>query len=69
MPEQGAFAEYVTTGSLGRFEGFLAGLWEAAFVITGPEYVAMLAGESMTSDSAIFDCSARFPLTNHDHSI
>ncbi|KUJ13711.1 amino acid transporter-like protein [Mollisia scopiformis] len=42
----GAFAEYVTTGSLGRSEGFLAGLWEAAFVVTGPEYVAMVAGEA-----------------------
>jgi amino acid transporter len=29
----GAFAEYVTTGSLGRFEGFLAALWKAAFTI------------------------------------
>jgi yeast amino acid transporter len=27
---KGAFAEYVTTGSLGRFEGFLAALWKAA---------------------------------------
>ncbi|KAL3423742.1 amino acid permease [Phlyctema vagabunda] len=42
----GAFAEYVTTGSLGRFEGFLAALWEAAFTIVGPEYVAMMAGEA-----------------------
>lgn len=33
---QGAFAEYVTTGSLGRFEGFLAALWKAAFTIVGP---------------------------------
>lgn len=28
----GAFAEYVTTGSLGKFEGFLAALWKAAYV-------------------------------------
>ncbi|PQE03366.1 general amino acid permease agp2 protein [Rutstroemia sp. NJR-2017a BBW] len=34
--EPGAFAEYVTTGSLGRFEGFLAALWKAAFTIVGP---------------------------------
>lgn len=27
---KGAFAEYVTTGTLGRFEGFLAALWKAA---------------------------------------
>ncbi|KKY21631.1 putative amino acid permease [Phaeomoniella chlamydospora] len=42
----GAFAEYITTGSLGRFEGFLSGLWRAAFVIVGPEYCAMLAAEA-----------------------
>ncbi|KKY16828.1 putative general amino acid permease agp2 [Phaeomoniella chlamydospora] len=42
----GAFAEYVTTGSLGRFEGFLGALWSAAFTIVGPEYVAMVAGET-----------------------
>jgi hypothetical protein len=33
----GAFAEYRTTGSLGRFEGFLAGLWSASFTVVGPE--------------------------------
>lgn len=42
----GAFAEYVTTGSLGKFEGFLAALWKAAFTIVGPEYIAMMAGEA-----------------------
>lgn len=42
----GAFAEYVTTGTLGRFEGFLGSLWSAAFTIVGPEYVAMVAGEA-----------------------
>ncbi|KAM0129262.1 hypothetical protein ACHAO1_008589 [Botrytis cinerea] len=44
--EPGAFAEYVTTGSLGRFEGFLAALWKAAFTIVGPEYIAMMSGEA-----------------------
>ncbi|PBP25844.1 hypothetical protein BUE80_DR003266 [Diplocarpon rosae] len=54
--EPGAFAEYVTTGTLGRFEGFLAALWKAAspipltgaisFTIVGPEYIAMMAGEA-----------------------
>ena len=42
----GSFAEYVTTGSLGRFEGFLGALWSAAFTIVGPEYLAMVAGEA-----------------------
>ncbi|KAI4604336.1 hypothetical protein KJ359_000471 [Pestalotiopsis sp. 9143b] len=42
----GAFAEYITTGDLGRFEGFLGAMWSAAFTIVGPEYVAMVAGET-----------------------
>jgi amino acid transporter len=41
----GAFAEYNTTGDLGRFEGFLGCLWSAAFTIVGPEYLSMLSGE------------------------
>ncbi|OAP60514.1 hypothetical protein AYL99_05516 [Fonsecaea erecta] len=43
----GAFAEYVTTGALGRFEGFLGALFMAAFTVVGPEYVAMVSGEAM----------------------
>lgn len=42
----GAFAEYRTSGDLGRFEGFLAALWSAAFIIVGPEYVSMAAAEA-----------------------
>jgi amino acid transporter len=42
----GAFAEYIATGDLGRFEGFLACLWNAAFTIVGPEYVSMVSGET-----------------------
>lgn len=42
----GAFAESITTGSLGRFEGFLGALWQAAFTIVGPEYIGMMAGEA-----------------------
>ncbi|KAJ9632179.1 hypothetical protein H2203_000582 [Taxawa tesnikishii (nom. ined.)] len=42
----GAFAESITTGALGRFEGFLGALWSAAFTIVGPEYLAMAAGET-----------------------
>ncbi|KAF1851673.1 uncharacterized protein K460DRAFT_298939 [Cucurbitaria berberidis CBS 394.84] len=41
----GAFAEHITTGSLGRFEGFLGCLWSAAFTVVGPEYLSMLSGE------------------------
>ena len=42
----GAFAPYRTSGNMGRFEGFLAALWNAAFCIVGPEYVSMAAGEA-----------------------
>lgn len=42
----GAFAEYITTGPLGRFEGFLGSLWSASFCIVGPEYISMVAGEA-----------------------
>lgn len=41
----GPFAEYITTGELGRWQGFLASLWSAAFTVVGPEYVAMVSGE------------------------
>ncbi|KAF8635513.1 hypothetical protein AX17_003903 [Amanita inopinata Kibby_2008] len=44
---QGApFAEYIKTGSLGRFLGFLACLIQASFTIAGPDYVSMTAGEA-----------------------
>jgi amino acid transporter len=46
MCPQGAFAESVTTGNLGRFEGFLYAYFQAAFVVMGPEYMAMVAGET-----------------------
>ncbi|KAK7736721.1 hypothetical protein SLS53_006931 [Cytospora paraplurivora] len=42
----GSFAEYIHTGTLGRFQGFLSALWSAAFTIVGPEYLAMVAGEA-----------------------
>lgn len=32
----GALAEYLHTGKLGQFEGFLAALWYAAFICVGP---------------------------------
>ncbi|KAK6073958.1 General amino acid permease AGP2-like protein 2 [Seiridium cupressi] len=44
--DPGPFAEYHTTGSLGRFEGFLAALWSASFTVVGPEYIAMVAAEA-----------------------
>lgn len=42
----GPFAEYLSTGDLGRFEGFLGALWAASFCIVGPEYISMVAGEA-----------------------
>ena len=42
----GSFAEYNSTGTLGRFEGFLAALWSASFTVVGPEYMAMVAAEA-----------------------
>ena len=42
----GAFAEYITTGDLGRFEGFLGGMWSASFCVVGPEYISMVSAEA-----------------------
>lgn len=42
----GAFAEWHTTGDLGRFEGFLACMWSAVFCVVGPEYISMVAAEA-----------------------
>ncbi|KAF7715230.1 Uncharacterized protein PECH_008723 [Penicillium ucsense] len=42
----GSFMEYLDTGALGRFEGFLGSLWSAAFAVVGPEYISMVAAEA-----------------------
>ncbi|KAI4762456.1 putative amino acid permease [Aureobasidium sp. EXF-3400] len=44
--KHGAFAEYRTQGSLGKFEGFCAALWSASFCVVGPEYISMVAAEA-----------------------
>lgn len=44
--DPGPFKAYLNSGDLGRFEGFLAGLWSASFTIVGPEYIAMAAAEA-----------------------
>lgn len=46
VPGAPSFAEYIKTGSLGRFLGFLVCLIQASFTIAGPDYVAMAAGEA-----------------------
>jgi amino acid transporter len=43
----GAFREYLAPGDLGRFEGFLGGLISAVFTVVGPEYISIVAAESM----------------------
>ncbi|OJJ70953.1 hypothetical protein ASPBRDRAFT_66007 [Aspergillus brasiliensis CBS 101740] len=44
--EPSPFVEYISSGDLGRFQGVLAALWQAAFTIVGPEYLACVAGEA-----------------------
>ncbi|KAL6246915.1 hypothetical protein RBB50_006222 [Rhinocladiella similis] len=43
----GAFLEYAHSGSLGRFEGFLACYFQASYIITGPDYISTIAGEAI----------------------
>lgn len=44
--EGAPFAEYIYTGTLGRFVGFLACFIQASFTIAGPDMVSMAAGEA-----------------------
>ncbi|GME89517.1 unnamed protein product [[Candida] boidinii] len=39
--------EYIHTGDLGRFQGFIAALTKFCFLIAGPEYVSQIAGETI----------------------
>jgi amino acid transporter len=45
--DPGAFTELYYSGSLGRFLGFLQCLIQASFTISGPDYVAITAGEAV----------------------
>ncbi|KAI9034866.1 AAT family amino acid transporter [Aspergillus affinis] len=40
------FVEHISSGNLGRFQGVLVAIWQAAFTIAGPEYLAVVAGET-----------------------
>lgn len=42
----GPIAEHIGTGSTGRFQGFLAGMFSACFVVCSAEYLSMTAGEA-----------------------
>ncbi|KAK1231997.1 general amino acid permease agp2 [Marasmius sp. AFHP31] len=44
--EGAPFAEYIKTGSLGRFLGFLACFIQASFTVAGPDMVSLAAGEA-----------------------
>lgn len=43
----GPMNEYYSVGDLGRFQGFLSCVIIANFLIAGPEYVSMVAGETI----------------------
>jgi len=45
--DPGPMAEYLHTGALGRFTGFVQAIIGAAFIIAGPEYISMVAGEAI----------------------
>lgn len=44
--DPGPFSEYIATGNLGRFEGFLYCLIQACFTFAGPEYLSSVASET-----------------------
>ncbi|KAF5011959.1 hypothetical protein FDECE_1965 [Fusarium decemcellulare] len=39
------FLEYYSTGTTGKFEGFLTALWTASFTLVGPEFLSVAASE------------------------
>ncbi len=39
------FLQYFSSGTTGRFEGFLAALWSASFTCVGPEFLSVAASE------------------------
>lgn len=51
--EPGPMLEYYSTGNLGRFQGFLHALLNAVFMMAGPEYVSMVAGETINPRKAL----------------
>jgi yeast amino acid transporter len=57
----GAFAEYLTDGSLGRFWGFLSCMSLATFNVCGPEYMSSVAGETITPRRVLPACYRSYP--------
>ncbi|KAK4948127.1 hypothetical protein LTR10_013181 [Elasticomyces elasticus] len=56
----GAFAEYLTTGSLGGFWGMISCMTFASFAVCGPEYVASVAGETKSPRRILPSCFSSF---------
>ncbi|KAH3670362.1 hypothetical protein WICMUC_004858 [Wickerhamomyces mucosus] len=48
----GSFKEYLDVGSLGYFRAFLQCLIQASFTIAGPDYLSMVAGETILPRSS-----------------
>ncbi|QRV87854.1 amino acid permease [Ceratobasidium sp. AG-Ba] len=42
----GPMAEYISTGDLGRFQGFFACVLSAGFAVAGPDMLSIIAGEA-----------------------
>lgn len=47
----GAFLQYLSTDGRGRFQGFLAALWSAAFTAVGPENISIVARGSKKAEN------------------
>lgn len=56
----GAFSEYLTTGSLGSFWGFVSCLTFATFAVCGPEYTSSVAGETKSPRRILPLCFGSF---------
>ncbi|KIW37820.1 uncharacterized protein PV06_09805 [Exophiala oligosperma] len=56
----GAFAEYLTTGSLGHFWGLLSCMTFASFAVCGPEYISSVAGETKSPRRVLPSCFTSF---------
>lgn len=50
--DPGPFNTYLSTGSLGYFQAFVAVLSQASFTIAGPDYLSMVAGETVLPRSS-----------------
>ncbi|KAI1342476.1 general amino acid permease [Xylariaceae sp. FL0016] len=58
--EPGPFAEYLTTGDLGRFWGVLSCMSLASFAICGPEYISSVAAETKSPRRILPQCFKSF---------